>query len=260
MVARTSEIILLGRLSGIDNWSDPVIWFHPLNDSSGVPAGSNGLNIELYVNSTDDLGTAHQPFVANDLIGVAAGLSHPPSLLVTGFLHAHGDLENLSSLSVSYGGRASVDGNVENVPSLIVNEQGSLKVNQDLVDVPQVIITFGSTLELGGTAGFVSNAVSNFQFGIGPNTLILDHPMSGSFNNQISLNPDAIIELAHMHFDQASFIPNSPGSLTGKVQLTYHGKQVYQLADVVENTFSGTTFSVGRDTTTGNDFVSYHLK
>jgi hypothetical protein len=218
------------------------------------------LNIELYPSSsTDNLGTANKPFVANDVIGVSDGLAHPPSFLATGFLHTMGDIENLYSLSVSYGGHATVDGNVENVSSLLVNEQGVLKVNHDLVGVPQVIITFGSTLELGGTAGFVLNAISNFQFEIGPNTLILDHPAGNSLNNQISLNPNAIIELAHMHFDQASFIPNSPGSLTGKLQLTDHGRQVYQLTDVVENTASGTTFSVGLDKTTGNDFVSYHL-
>jgi hypothetical protein len=132
------------------------------------------------------------------VIGVADGLAHPPSLLVTGFLHTKGDIENLYSLSVSYGGHATVDGNVENVSSLLVNEQGVLKVNQDLVGVPQVIITTGSTLELGGTAGFVYNAISSFQFGIGPSTLILDRPTSGSFINQLSLSLNAIIELAHV--------------------------------------------------------------
>jgi hypothetical protein len=104
------DVLLIGRLSGIDNWSDPAIWFDPLTGSSGVPASSNKLNLELYASSNEDLGTAHKAFRANDLIGVNIGLSPPPSLAVTGFLHAN-EIENLSGLSVAFGSHVTVESN-----------------------------------------------------------------------------------------------------------------------------------------------------
>jgi hypothetical protein len=215
------------------------------------------MNVELYVSSTDNLGTSHKPFQTNDVIGVNAGLNHPIGFEVTGFLHAN-SIQNVTYLDVGLGGNLVVDDSIRNVQALDVYETGVVKVKGDLVNVPNATLSFGATLELGGNAGFVFGSITSFQFGIGPSTLILDNPTQGSFKNQIVLEQNSIVELGHMKFDKADFIPSVPGSQTGKVQLTEHGKPVYQLANVVENPFPGTFLSVGHDRATGNDFVSYH--
>lgn len=250
-----SDRTLLGRLNGIDNWSDPIIWFDPLHQSTapGVPTSSGGLNVHLDVSSTVDLGTARKPFQTNDLIGVNDGLGQPPALTVSGFLYAH-SVQNLSYLGVGEsGGYAMIDGNVSSVGWIDVHEQGVLNVRGNMGSVGQVTVSTGATLELGGTAGSAT-----FGFGIGPSKLIIDHPGGKSFQNLISFDPNATLELGHMQFDAATFMPKSAGSFAGSLKLTEHGKQVYSLANVTQIPTPGFGFSVGHDKTTGFDFVSYH--
>jgi hypothetical protein len=70
-------------------------------------------------------------------------------------------------------------------------------------------------------------------FGISGGTLILDRapPKSLGSHIQFSLNTTTDkIELGHLDFDAADFIPSAAGSLSGKIELTEHGKPVYQLS------------------------------
>lgn len=254
-MAHTSSITMLGRLSGVDNWSDAGIWYDPLHPltAPGVPVASSSLNINLDVTSTDDIGTAQKPLRTNDVIGVSNGLGQPPNLTVMGFLHAH-SIQNLAALGVGEtGGHATVDGNLKNVGWVNVYEQGNLNVKGDLVNVPQVTITTGSTMELGGSA-----AGTDFEFGIGPSKLILDHPGGKSFQNVIGFGPDSTLELGHMQFDGAAFALKTGSEFSGSLTLTNHGKAAYTLANVTETPRSGFGFTVGHDRATGMDTVSFH--
>lgn len=255
-MARTTSITLLGRLSGVDNWNDPVIWYDPARPltSPGVPTSSANLNITLDVASYDNLGTANKAFQTNDVVGVANGLGQLPSLTVSGFLHSH-SIQNLSALGVGEsGGHVTVDGNVKNVGWMNTYEQGNVNVKGNLVNVPQVTITTGSTMEVGGSA-----AGTDFEFGFGPSKLILDHPGGTILQDRIGFGPDSTLELGHMQFDAAKFT-NKPGGYgyQGFVQLIDNGKTVYTLANVTETPRPGFGFSVSHDTTTGMDAVTFH--
>lgn len=259
IMAKSSDVILLGRLSGIDNWSDPVIWLNqndpPVGESTSIPTSSSGMNVEAYVSSTDDLGTAHKPFQTNDIIGVAQGLNHPPTLTVTGFLHTN-EIQNLYRVSGS-GGQTTVSGNVQNVGFLNAYEQGVVDVKGNLVGVPQVSASTGGTIELGGHAGNIQGSATVLEFGYGGGKIILDNPGGKAFQNLIDFNPGATLELGHMQFDAAKFVPKAPGVFDGSLQLTEHGKLVYTLNNMAEISTPGYGFSVGRDAATGNDAVMY---
>jgi hypothetical protein len=239
--------VLVGSTS--DNvWSNPAVW-----NTGSVPASSNALNIRLDVSSSDNLGTAANPFVANDVVGATTGLTHP-SLAVNGFLHTN-DIRNLSDINIDSDASITVRRSLVNVQSIEAHDGGSLSVGGNLINVKTGVISFGSTVQVGHGIGNTA-----FSFGIGGGDLILNDPQGHGLGNRLNVgdgNAPAVIELGRLKFNAADFIPNSPGSLTGKLDLTENGHTVYQLRDVQEST-SGGMFTVGLDSKTGYDFVSYH--
>jgi hypothetical protein len=58
-------------------------------------------------------------------------------------------------------------------------------------------------------------------------------------------------------FDAAAFIPSAAGSLSGKIELTEHGKPVYQLSDVSFPVGASRALSVGTDPATGFHFIAH---
>jgi hypothetical protein len=233
-----------------DTWSNPAAWA-----SGSVPASSSRLDIQLNTSSTDDLGTSQNPFVANDVIGATTGMTYP-GLFTTGFLHAN-TIKDLGDLQIPSASGVTVRHDLVNVTDVEIHDGGVLDVGRNLVNVQDVAISFGSTMEVGDSIGKTS-----FAFGIGGGTLILDHPAGRALGNSLSLGlgqpgVDVNIELGHVAFDAADFIASVPGSLTGKVDLTEHGRLVYQLTNVKELAPAG-VFTVGVDKANGYDFVSYH--
>lgn len=228
-------------------WSDPAAWAN-----GKVPVSSHNLDIRLEASSTESLGTAQSPFVADDVIGAALGMTFP-SLFMTGFLHAD-NIANLSDLQMPSDSGVTVKHDLVNVQNVEVHDGGFLDVGHDLVNVQHVTISFGSSVEVGHNIG-----KSSFAFGIAGGSLILDHPghrLDNAF--ALGLGGNAVnIELGRVRFDAADFVPNVPGSLTGKIDLTEHGRVVFQFDHVTETAPAG-VLTVGVDHTTGFDFVSYH--
>jgi hypothetical protein len=245
--ANVMRAILVGSTS--DNvWSNPAVW-----NTGSVPASSNALNIRLDVSSTDNLGTAANPLVVNDVVGATTGLTHP-SLAMDGFLHAN-NIRNLSDIIIDSDAGLTVRHNLVNVQSIEAHDGGFLSVGDNLVNVKTVGISFGSTVGVGHGIGNTA-----FTFGIGGGNLILNNPHGHSLGNLLNVGDGlgpAVIELGRLSFNAADFIPNSPGSLNGRLDLTENGHSVYQLKDVQELA-SGGMFTVGIDSKTGYDYVSYH--
>jgi hypothetical protein len=156
-------------------------------------------------------------------------------------------------LHVPSSGGLTVSRDLAHIPFITVDDGGFIDVHHDLVNVKHAGIAFGSTIEVGHRLGETS-----FVFGISGGNLILDHPSHGALGNPFALGFDAVkIELGHLDFDAAVFIPNASSGLTGKIDLTEHGKLVYQLTEVSKSA-SGGVFSVGVDKSTGYNYVSYH--
>jgi hypothetical protein len=248
------------------NWSDPKAWV-----GGAVPIGSNGLKVLLDTSSTEDIGSAQAPFLTNDVIGANIG-GTLPSLSVTGFLHAHDvenlvgvfiegksglsahDIKNVKSLTVLSGpGTLDVKHDLVNVQQLDVVEESVAHVGQDLVNVDSVSLSFGGKLEVGHSLGS-----SQVTFGAAGGTLILDKPPHGTLSNAIALTfAQEKIELGRLTFDKAAFVANASGSTDGKIQLTEHGRPVYQLADVTLPQGATHILSVGFDRSTGFDFIAH---
>jgi hypothetical protein len=241
------------------NWSTASAWV-----GGNVPTSSERLHIKLDAQSTEDLGSASAPFLTNDIIGASAGLT-PLTLNVAGFLHAR-DVKDLAALLTDGSGSITVR-NIENVNDLtMIGTHAVLNVEHNIVNVPQFTDTEESVTHVGGSlvnvqtfaASFggtmqVEHSVGTTQFtlgGIGSGNLILDHPEHRHLTNPITLagNGDTI-ELGGLVFDKADFLPNSPGSSSGTVQLSEQGRPVYQLTDVTLRDTG--TFSVGIDKSTG---------
>jgi hypothetical protein len=238
--------ILNGHQPG-NLWSDPAAWAN-----GKVPVSSHHLDIRLEAFSTESLGTAQNPFVTDDVIGAASGLTLP-GLFVTGFLHAD-NIANLSDLQMPSSSGVTIKHDLINVQNVEAHDGGFLDVGHDLVKVQHVSISFGSMIDVGHSIG-----KSSIVFGIGGGSLILDHPghrLDNAFSLGLGGSP-AIVELGRVRFDAADFVPNAPGSLTGKIDLTEHGRQVFQFDHVTESAPAG-VLTVGVDHTTGFDFVSYH--
>jgi hypothetical protein len=231
-----------------NNWADPSAWANGF-----VPTSSVNLDIQLKASGSENLGTEQHPFVAHNVVGAATGLTHP-SLFMTGFLHAH-DIKNLSDLQLPSSSGVTVDHDLVHVQTVEAHDGGFLDVNHDLVGVAHVGISFGSTVDVGHSVGKTS-----FVSGIGGGTLILDNPTRHRLDNPIALGSGGStfnIEFGHVTFDAADFIPSVPGGLTGKIDLTEHGKTVYQFTNVSEAAPAG-VLTVGFDKTTSYNFVSYH--
>jgi hypothetical protein len=239
--------ILVGSTSG-NEWNNPAVWAN-----GTVPASNHTLNIQLDASSTDNLGTALNPLVVNDVIGATIGMTHP-SLAMTGFLDA-ANIRNVSDIIIDSDGGVTVRHDLTNVKTVEAHDGGFLSVGENLVNVQAVTISFGSTVGVGSGIGNTA-----FSFGIGGGNLILDHPHVHSLGNLLNVGDGispAVIELGNRNFNAADFIPNSPGSRTGKLDLTENGRTVYKLSDVQEGAAGG-TFTVGIDSKTGYDYVSYH--
>jgi hypothetical protein len=122
-----------------NRWSNRAAW-----KDETAPSSSNRSKIQLDASSTDDLGTAQQPFLAGDVIGAGSGVSFP-SLSVLGFLHAH-EIEHLSGLTL--GGRSSVvmARDIVDVQRItVLSGPSTLNVSHDLVNVQQLTVTEVST-------------------------------------------------------------------------------------------------------------------
>jgi hypothetical protein len=249
--------------SGGAEWSTPGAWV-----SGQVPTSSLGLNVQIDTASTENLGTASSPFLTNDIIGASVGLTSP-SIDVTGFLHA-GDIGNLSFVGVegnaaltarnianvrdltTIGRKLNVSNDIINTQQFTATEESVDRIGGSLINVQKVGASFGATIEVGRSLGTAQVTLG----GIGSGTLILDHPESHHLTNAISfLGTNDTIELGNLVFDTASFLPNSPGATTGKLQLSEHGHPVYQLTDVTIP--ANGTFSVGTDTTTGHHEILF---
>jgi len=250
-----------------DHWSNQTAW-----KDEEAPGSSNGSKIQLDASSTDDLGTAQQPFLAGDVIGASSGVSFP-SLSVLGFLHAH-EIEHLSGLTL--GGRSSlvmardivdvqritvlagpstlnVSYDLVNVQQLAVTTVSTATIGHDLSHVGTVSLSFGGQLEVGHHIG--ATAVG---FGAAGGTLILDRPEHGQLTNTVSFGQGGEkIELGKLAFDKADFIPAVPGSQSGRIQLTEHGRPVYELTSVTFANGTTPVLSVGRDQATGYHFVAH---
>jgi hypothetical protein len=240
--------VLRGTQNG-SKWSDPSSWWN-----NTVPASSKSLEVVLNASSEENLGTASSPFVVDNLVGVGPGLTHP-SLNVSGFLDAR-NIVNLSDLQVLPSGDVSTSGNLVFVQSVEAHDGGDMSVGGSLLNVGTMSISFGSTVEVGHSLGNTA-----FSFGIGGGTLFVDHPAPHAMGNKLALGPgngQPTIELAGLQFDQADFIPNAPGSSSGKIDLLNNGAQVYQLSNVTETGPAG-ILTTGVDAKTGHDFIAYHF-
>jgi hypothetical protein len=207
-------------------WSDPTAWIN-----GKVPTSSNGLHVQLDVGgSLEDLGTQTAPFVTNDVIGAGVGLGSP-DLFVDGFLQAQ-DVRNLILVQV--------DGFQEGA--------AGLDVRHDLTNVKALDVQSNSKVEIGHNFGSTSFSLEG-----GTNTLILDQTPKGSLDNSIIVLGTAIIELGHVKFDHADFIPPLPGSADGHIQLTNHGVPVYELDNVLGGALTA-SFG-GIDKVTHNDIL-----
>jgi hypothetical protein len=210
-------------------------WSNPANWAGGkVPVSSNGLHILVDGSSLEDLGTAQNPFVAQDVI--STNLSHP-LLAVDGFLSVRDaigvSLEVLGGLHVS---RALID------PTYIgIGGKGTVEIGQGIIGPTTIDFTRG--VEFPGASD---------------GTLILDKAPRGSFDDLVRMGGGLgsplhdKVELGGVSFDHADVIPNPSGDFT--LRLTNHGAPVYQLTHVG---LGGGTVSVGVDPKTGYDFVSY---
>jgi len=58
-------------------------------------------------------------------------------------------------------------------------------------------------------------------------------------------------------FDAAAFIQSAPGSLSGKIELTEHGKPVYKLSDVSFPVGASSALSVVTDPAAGFHFIAH---
>lgn len=254
-MAHTKTDVMLGRLSGVNMWNDPVIWYNPSQPwvSPGVPISNPNMNIQLDEDSTDNLGTAAHALQTGDIIGVPEGsLGTMPTLAVSGFLHAN-SIQNLSAVTVSGSHNATVAQNVANVSLIYVTTQSSLSIQGSMINDPNVFIADGGTVELAGSA----TAGTEFEFGIGPSKLILDRPGGREFTSLLSFDPNATLELGQSVFDKATFIPNAPGLVSGVLALSEHGRTVYALSNVEGIAKPGFGFVAGVDAATGFDTVTY---
>jgi hypothetical protein len=247
------------------NWSNPAAWV-----GGSVPNSSNRLRVQIDTHSNEDLGTAQAPFLTNDIIGAAIGIS-PPTLDVAGFLHAR-EVKNLLQLTSDSGSLSARDiknvqfvsmigthtsmqikHDIVNVQQFTATEESVVHVDGDLVKVQQAGISFGATLEVGRDLGATKLTIG----GLG-GTLILDHPEHHRLTNAITLDGgNDRIELGRLRFDKADFLPNSPGSSSGRIQLTEHGRSVYEMTNVTLGAGPTSTFSVGFDKATGYHFVAF---
>jgi hypothetical protein len=244
-------------ISDADNqvaWSDPDNWA-----GGAVPASSNTLIVELGVNSFADVGTSlTAPFLTAIVFGVNDGAGLPSLVVGTGeftplgggFLKAD-DILNLSSLDVGLFNHYS-------------DPTGAgLVVTGDLVNVAAISAGLGSMVHIGGDIGVTD-------FTLKGSTLIIDHPEPGQFLfDQITVSrwdylggppvqTTTSIELGHVVFDQADFIPSVPGSSTGQIQLTNHGALVYMLdnvSGVVSASGGSGAYFGGVDPATGYDIL-----
>jgi hypothetical protein len=261
------KAVFKGIAPVFNDWSNADAWV-----GGAVPLSDRELKVQLDVQSTEDLGNAQAPFFTDDVIGVAGKLGFP-SLDVTGFLHADTvrnlanielegsaagiiahQLKNVAFVAVLGGaGTVDVSGNAE-THTLLVADEGSIHIHHNLIGGQSVQISFGGVVEVGHKFGN-----PDVTFGISGGTLILDHAPPKSLGSHIlfSLGTTDKIELGHLDFDAAAFIPSAVGSLSGKVQLTEHGKPVYQLSDVSFPVGAGRTFSVGTDPATGFHFIAH---
>jgi len=243
-------------------WSNGAAWL-----DGSVPSPNAGLSILLAVNSTDDLGTAGDPFVARDVIGASRGLT-PPALTVSGFLKTN-DVDHLNALflnphaslstwlmagvnnvSVLSDGSLTV-GVMVHTQSLAATEESKVLIGA-AVDVDRLSVSFGARLEVRSAIGDARLAI-----GAAGGTIILDRPEHGALHNALSLAfGNDRLELGGLVFDEATFVPSASDPLSGKVQLSEGGHGVYQLSNVTLPTGTG-PFSVGIDSETGYHYVQF---
>lgn len=232
-------------------WSNAAVWAN-----GKVPVSSSTLDIQLNQASTDDLGTAQTPFVARDVIGAAIGVTHP-SLSVTGFLHAL-DIENLSALDITSNNNVTVGASLINIPNVDVENGSVLNVGLGLTNVKHVTMGSGGKVDVHhGVVG------TTFSFGAGGGTLILDNPPGTNLADTIALgivtvgSPD-IVELGHLNFTGAKFVPSVANPSVGGIDFTVSGKTgpttVYRLDHVT----GVVPFTIGVDPATGYHFISFH--
>lgn len=247
--------------SGSSDWSDAAAWA-----GGSVPHSNDHLDVHLDANATEDLGTQQHPFQVGDIIGASAGLGLP-SLGVSGFLHAS-EISDLKSLFVDPNGSVSADA-LSKIDTVDLLSGGSMNVDRvsnvrqfsatelstatigSLDNVGSVISSFGATVEIRGHLGQTALSMA-----IGGN-IIIDRPDSHAMWNQVSFALGNVrLELGDMSFDSARFLPSASGALKGEVELSSHGRVVYELENVTINTSSG-AFSVGVDATTGHHYVQF---
>jgi hypothetical protein len=250
-------------------WSNPSDWA-----GNVVPSSSPATNVILASASTEDLGSAHHPFVVHD---ITSGLGIPAALIVTGFLHA----DNMNDLTIytsdpgspdpsSPAGSINISGNTNKTAFDILGDDSTVRIGHDIK---------GSTFSFEYGAGLQGDWAENAKLilvnppkGDLPNTIVLPPPIPPvSFPGTLSFSLE--IELGKLHFDHASFIPTSGtpaippamgASTLEDIQLSENGKVVYNLSNVtMPNSTNGSgvplagTLSTGYDRTTGYDYVAY---
>jgi hypothetical protein len=233
-------------VSGKD-WSDPSAW-----DGGAIPRPSNGLDV---VSKTpgDSLGTAAQPFVTHDVTQ-----------------------NQVSQLFVFTGGLTTHNFNGGVV---WMTDHGYMDVQHDLTAVVFVLTDAGYLRvghDINSTISFIGYGARGAHENATDAALVVDHPPNHQLTSEIAFPTGAPtsfhpaeypfglkIELAHMNFDRADFIPNSGTATNGfgdsfTLRLSEAGKAVYDLTDVrVPVDGHQGTLSVGHDATTGYDFVAY---
>jgi hypothetical protein len=215
--------------------------------------------VELDANSFADLGTSlTAPFLTAVVFGVNDGAGLPSLHVGTGRYTSSGggflkaaDILNLSALDVGQFAHYS-------------DPKGAgLVVTGDLVNVAAISAGLGSMVHIGADIGVTD-------FTLKGSTLVFDHPGPGHLLvDPITVSPwdsafeppvqtTTSIELGHVVFDKADFIPSVPGSSSGQIQLTNHGALVYTLENVSgvlpASGGSGAYFG-GVDPTTGYDIL-----
>jgi hypothetical protein len=131
---------------------------------------------------------------------------------------------------------------------------GATGIHHNLIGGLSVVISFGGVVEVGQKFGN-----PDVTFGISGGTLILDRAPPKSLGSHILFSPLGTdkIELGHLDFDAAAFIPSAPSLLSGKVELTENGKPVYQLSDVSFPVGASSALSVGTDPATDFHFIAH---
>jgi hypothetical protein len=227
--------------SGGHFWSDPGSWA-----DGKVPTSSKELHIRLDDLSVSrmDLGTAQDVFVAADVLSAGVGFNE---LIVQGFLR----VQDIDVQRTIVSGNLLITRSTGSTPFDVVGT-GTLEIKHDIGQ---------------STLGF--HGVGPREFG-NDATIILDEPPKSSFNNSVYFSGNLVgpspvlsqkIELGGLRFDHADFVPNpstpNPGTSDqeGRLELTNHGRLVYEMTNVFSQT--GGTFSVGSDSKTCYDYVAW---